>query len=44
MPGQGVPNKCRVQWFALELLRAACRSCNTQRGAKRQAELAEIAL
>ena len=30
------------QWFAPELLRAACRSCNSQRGAKRQAELADM--
>jgi 5-methylcytosine-specific restriction endonuclease McrA len=31
------------QWFAPELLRAACKSCNSQRGAKRQHELAETA-
>jgi 5-methylcytosine-specific restriction endonuclease McrA len=31
------------QWFAPELLRAACRPCNSQRGARRQHELAEQA-
>jgi 5-methylcytosine-specific restriction endonuclease McrA len=30
------------QWFVPELLRGACRSCNSQAGARRQAELAEL--
>jgi 5-methylcytosine-specific restriction endonuclease McrA len=30
------------RWLDVTLLRAACRSCNAQKGARRQAELAEI--
>jgi 5-methylcytosine-specific restriction endonuclease McrA len=30
------------QWFAPELLRAACRSCNSRAGARRQAQLADF--
>ena len=30
------------QWFAPEMLRASCRPCNSQAGARRQAQLADL--